>query len=86
MTGVQTCALPILCKKSAWMVASLIGIMKSGNAYIPIDGEYPEERIRYIMQDSKCKMLITSEEYKDLYDFQNKIILEDLDFTATLHN
>lgn len=75
----------ILCKKSAWMVASLIGIMKSGNAYIPIDGEYPEERIRYIMQDSKCKMLITSEEYKDLYDFQNKIILEDLDFTATLH-
>lgn len=75
----------ILCKKSAWMVACLLGILKSGNAYIPIDGEYPEERIRYIMQDSKCKMLITAEEYKNLYDFENKIVLEDLDFTATLH-
>ena len=75
----------ILCKKSVWMVASLLGIMKSGNAYIPIDGEYPEDRIRYIIQDSKCKMLITSEEYKDLYAFENKIVLEDLDFTVTLH-
>lgn len=75
----------VLCKKSAWMVASLLGILKSGNAYIPIDGEYPEERIRYIIQNSKCKILITSEEYKDLYDFENKIILEDLDFTSTLH-
>lgn len=75
----------ILCKKSAWMVACLFGIMKSGNAYIPIDSEYPEERIRYIMQDSKCRMLITEEEHKDLYDFPNKIILEDLDFTSTMH-
>lgn len=84
-SGIKNSKIAILCKKSAWMVASLLGIMKSGNAYIPIDGEYPEERIRYIMQDSKCKMLITSEEYKDLYDFENKIILENLDFSATLH-
>lgn len=83
--NVKNSKIAILCKKSAWMVASLLGIMKSGNAYIPIDGEYPEERIHYIMQDSKCKMLITSEEYKDLYNFTNKIVLEDLDFTLTLH-
>ncbi len=75
----------ILCKKSAWMVASLLGIMKSGNAYIPVDSEYPEERIRYILQDSKCKMLICSESYKDSYDFKHKIILEDLDFTSNFN-
>lgn len=75
----------ILCKKSIWMIASLLGIMKSGNAYIPIDGEYPRERIQYIIKDSKCKMLITSEEYKNSYDFDHKIILEDLDFTSTLN-
>ena len=75
----------ILCKKSAWMVAGLLGIMKSGNCYIPVDSEYPEERINYILNNSKCKLLITSEEYKDSYDFENKIILDDLDFTATLN-
>lgn len=75
----------VLCKKSAWMVASLLGIMKSGNCYIPIDGTYPEDRIKYIIDNSKCSMIITSEEYKNLYDLENKIILENLDFTLTLH-
>lgn len=83
--GVKNNKVAILCKKSAWMVACLLGILKSGNAYIPIDGEYPEERICYIMQNSKCKVLITTEEYKDLYNFKDSIILEDLDFTITLH-
>lgn len=82
---IQHTKVAILCKKSVWMVACLLGIMKSGNAYIPIDGEYPEERIHYILKDSNCKLLITSQEYKDLYDFKNKIVLEDLDFTTTLN-
>lgn len=82
---IQNKKIAILCKKSAWMVASLLGIMKSGNCYIPIDAEYPEDRILYILQDSKCALLITSEEYKDLYDFENKMLLENLDFTITLN-
>lgn len=83
--GIVNSKIAILCKKSAWMVASLLGIMKSGNCYIPIDGEYPKERIKYIMQDCNCSMLITSEEYKDLYQFEHKIILDNLDYTLTLN-
>lgn len=83
--GITNSKIAILCKKSAWMVASLLGIMKSGNCYIPIDGEYPKERIKYIIQDSDCAMLITSEEYMDLYNFDKKIVLEDLDYTLTLN-
>ena len=75
----------VLCKKSVFMVASLLGIMKSGNAYIPIDVEYPTERIEYIMKNSNVKTLITTEKYADLYDTPNKIIIDDLDFTTTLH-
>lgn len=82
---IKNSKIAILCKKSIWMVASLLGILKSGNAYIPIDSKYPEERIQYIMQDSNCKMLITLDEYKHLYPFENEIILEDLDFTITLN-
>lgn len=75
----------VLCKKSVFMIASLLGIMKSGNAYIPIDVEYPPERIEYIMKNSKVNTLITTGKHKDLYDIPNKIIIEDLDFTTTLH-
>lgn len=75
----------ILCKKSPWLIASLLGIMKSGNCYVPIDAEYPEERIKYIIQNSNAKLVITSDEFKDLYKFDNKIYLEDLDSTLTIN-
>ena len=80
--GITKSKIAILCKKSVWMVASLLGIMKSGNCYIPIDAEYPKDRIEYIFKDSKCELLISSEEYKNLYEFKNKIILDDINFTV----
>lgn len=83
--NIKNSKIAIFCKKSAWMVASLLGIMKSGNCYVPIDSEYPEERIKYIIKNSNAQLLITSEEYRDLYKFKNKIILEDIDYTLTMN-
>lgn len=83
--GITNSKIAILCKKSVWMVASLLGIMKSGNCYIPIDAEYPKDRIEYIFNNSNCELLISSDEYKDLYDFNNKIILDNIDFTIPLN-
>ena len=73
--GVKNSKVAILCKKSALMVASLIGIMKSGNCYIPIDAAYPKKRINYIIKDSNCELIITNEKRANSYDFANKIIL-----------
>lgn len=50
--------------RSAEMIISLLAVMKSGAAYVPIDPEYPEERILYMLQDSAAKMLVCSKEYK----------------------
>ena len=69
----------VLCKKSAWTLASFLGIMKSGNSYIPIDTEYPEDRIKYILEDSNCSLIIAPEENEISKKYKNKIILEDLD-------
>lgn len=66
----------VLCKKSAWAVASFLGIMKSGNCYVPIDPEYPEERINYILENSEASILITSHDHN--ISFKSKIYLEDL--------
>jgi len=42
-------------------VTSVIGIMKAGAAYVPIDPEYPEERKRFMIKDCEAKVVITQE-------------------------
>jgi len=44
--------------RSEWMVTAILGVLKSGAAYVPIDTDYPEERIQYIINDSGCKTVI----------------------------
>ncbi|WP_316833091.1 polyketide synthase [Pedobacter aquatilis] len=50
--------IPVLLNRSLEMIISLIGILKAGAAYVPIDPEYPVDRIMYIISDSKAKLLI----------------------------
>lgn len=43
---------------------ALLATMKTGAAYVPIDIDYPAERIRYIENDSQCKLIIDEKELK----------------------
>ena len=45
--------------RSVEMVVGLLAILKAGGVYVPIDPSYPEERIRYIIEDSGIKLLLT---------------------------
>src|SRR5436853_372006 len=50
---------------SAWlfpdeMVISILGVLKSGGAYVPMDPDYPSERLAYILEDSRAVVLLTS--------------------------
>ncbi|MEM0940330.1 MAG: amino acid adenylation domain-containing protein [Bacteroidota bacterium] len=49
-------------ERSAWMVAGILGILKSGAAYVPIDPAYPQDRIAYMIQDSDCKVVLDQQE------------------------
>ena len=71
----------VLSDKSASTLASFLGIMKSGNCYIPIDTEYPNERIQYILKNSEASILISSHENDITKNFNNKIIIDNLDFS-----
>ncbi|MBY0378216.1 MAG: amino acid adenylation domain-containing protein, partial [Gammaproteobacteria bacterium] len=41
------------------LVISLLGVLKAGAAYVPLDPEYPDERIQFIINDSEAKLIIT---------------------------
>lgn len=59
--------IPICIDRSLEMIISILGILKAGAVYIPIDPEYPQERISYILHDTKCNFLITNHKnYKSL--------------------
>lgn len=49
----------IYCDKNIEMIAVMIGIMKAGAAYLPIDTSLPEERVKYIIKDSNVKTIFT---------------------------
>lgn len=47
--------------RKSYLLAVIFGILKAGAAYLPIDPEFPEERVNYILKDSQAKIFITDE-------------------------
>jgi amino acid adenylation domain-containing protein len=45
-------------ERSDWLIISFVAILKSGMVYVPIDTTYPQERVQYIKEDSKCSVII----------------------------
>ncbi|QAW05417.1 nonribosomal peptide synthetase DhbF [Bacillus subtilis] len=48
--------------RSPEMVASMLGVLKTGAAYLPLDPEFPSDRISYMLEDAKPSCIITTEE------------------------
>ena len=51
----------VMFERNINMIACLLGIIKAGGAYLPIDIDYPDDRKNYIISDSGIKMLFTSD-------------------------
>jgi amino acid adenylation domain-containing protein/non-ribosomal peptide synthase protein (TIGR01720 family) len=51
---------PICIERSVEMLVGIFGILKSGAAYVPIDPEYPMERITYMLDDTNAEILLGS--------------------------
>ncbi|MCU0290356.1 MAG: amino acid adenylation domain-containing protein, partial [Acidobacteria bacterium] len=55
----------IMIERSVEMIVGILGIIKSGGAYLPIEKGYPAERIDYMLKDSNAKLTINYEFLKD---------------------
>jgi fengycin family lipopeptide synthetase D len=49
-------------ERSEWMVVAILGILKSGGAYLPIELDLPGARVAYMLEDSAAKVLLTDEQ------------------------
>jgi amino acid adenylation domain-containing protein len=64
--------------RSPEMVISLLAILKSGAAYVPLDPEYPKDRIEFMLEDSSAKVLLTSKKYQNHFlSAATEILIED---------
>lgn len=51
----------ILQKRSVEMFVSILAVLKSGAAYLPLDFNYPKDRISYMLENSETKVVLTEE-------------------------
>ncbi|MCP5103825.1 MAG: amino acid adenylation domain-containing protein, partial [bacterium] len=56
-------AAAVLVERSLEMPVAVYAVLKSGAAYLPIDPGYPEERVRYMLEDSGSRLLLTQEKF-----------------------
>ncbi len=62
--GVGTETLVGICMdRSLEMLAAVLAILKAGGAYVPLDPEYPQERLRFMLEDSQASILLIQKKW-----------------------
>lgn len=77
-------------ESSTELVVTLLGILKAGAAYVPMDPAYPAERIAFMVQDAGVRLLVTSGALAGKFaDARVKLVVADAPAaplpSATLH-
>jgi amino acid adenylation domain-containing protein len=68
----------ICMENSLELIVGIIGILKAGGAYIPMDPDYPDERLITILNDAQPQVLLTQASYSNRFDgYKGKIICLD---------
>src|SRR5205823_6282952 len=53
----------IMMEKSLDLVPAVLGVVKSGAAYVPLDPMYPADRIEFMVSDAQPRLLLTQERH-----------------------
>ncbi|MFF5547871.1 amino acid adenylation domain-containing protein [Streptomyces olivaceoviridis] len=60
-SGITADTLVAVClERSPDLIATLLGILKAGAAFVPLDPDYPADRITYMVEDAGARLVITS--------------------------
>jgi len=56
----------VVAERSADLITALLGVVKTGAAFLPLDPEYPAERLAYMLADSRARVVLAQRQLGDL--------------------
>ncbi|MEO7584343.1 MAG: amino acid adenylation domain-containing protein, partial [Ferruginibacter sp.] len=77
---------PICIKRSQKMIIGILGILKTGAAFVPMDPDYPIDRISYMLTDTAAKIVVTTKESRWKIDHNAGVEIVQLDIDWPLIN
>ncbi|MEH2059373.1 MAG: non-ribosomal peptide synthase/polyketide synthase [Nostoc sp.] len=80
--GVKPDVLVGICvDRSLEMLVGILGILKAGGAYVPLDPEYPQDRLRFMLEDAAVSVLLTQQQLVEkLPEHQARVVYLDTDW------
>ena len=71
---------PIISRRSPYLIVSMLAVMKTGGAYMPVSPDYPSERIEFMMQSVRASLALTYG-----YDISEGIRLDEFDYSCVYY-
>lgn len=68
----------VMCERTPEMIVGVLAVLKAGGAYVPMEPTYPEDRLDYILSDTKARIILTQKKFVNrLANFGGQIICLD---------
>lgn len=87
--GDEAARVALLFEHDAPMIAAILGSLKAGQTYVPLDPTYPVERLSDVLQDSQSSVIVTNQKNFELateLGGVRVVNVDDLDSTVPKHN
>ncbi len=71
----------VCCERNLWMPVAMLAILKAGAAYLPLDPNYPEERLRFMLRDARAPLVLSETHLAErLSACESRIVCLDRDW------
>lgn len=75
-TSTAPVAVAVCLPRSAVQIAAMLGVMRAGAIYLPVDPANPSERLRRILRDADCTLVLTDDRLRDSRDWSGVDVLD----------
>ncbi|MCG9597534.1 amino acid adenylation domain-containing protein [Vibrio sp. Isolate25] len=77
-------AVGVLFERGNDMIIAMIAIMKAGGAFLPLDPDYPTDRLAYMIEDSAASLVISEQSLRSRWEEINSHVLSHADQAASV--
>ncbi|MFC0514087.1 non-ribosomal peptide synthase/polyketide synthase [Mucilaginibacter angelicae] len=79
---------PVYMERGMDMIVAILGILKSGGAYVPIDTDFPADRVKHILDDTRAGVIVSSSKFADraaaVTEFQKVLELDNMEWELSI--